>query len=130
MELKSLPTEFFDLLPIPVAVTLPQAGNVNSDIIYVNQCFIDELGWQLSDVPDKYTWWKKAYPDPDYQKVVQRQWELSVTDAKEAADRSVSIEVNITTKSHQIKRYKVSSFLNDDLCAGCNVVLFTRLANS
>jgi hypothetical protein len=130
MHLNKVPVEFFELLPLPVLVTLPQAGNANAAVVYVNQRFVDELGWELHDIPDKYSWWVKAYPDPDYQKVVERQWELVVSDAKENSANLVSIDVNLTTKSQAIKRYKVSSFLSEKLCSGYNVVLLTRLPNN
>jgi PAS domain-containing protein len=130
MILSNIPAEFFELLPVPVIVTLPQVGNANSAVVYVNQQFIDELGWDLSDIPDKYTWWVKAYPDPDYQKVVERQWELVVSDAKELSESLVSIDVNIATKSQTTKRFRVSSFLSEKLCPGYNVVVLTRLPNT
>ena len=71
----------------------------------------------------------KAYPDPDYQKVVERQWELVVSDAKELSETLVSIDVNIATKSQATKRFRVSSFLSENLCPGYNVVVLTRLPN-
>ena len=31
---------------------------------FVNNKFIEIFGYLLEDIPDKHTWFKKAYPDP------------------------------------------------------------------
>ena len=41
MILSDIPVKFFELLPVPVIVTLPQKGNANAAIVYVNQHFVD-----------------------------------------------------------------------------------------
>jgi PAS domain-containing protein len=127
MMVNKVPTDFLALMPVPIVVTTPQFGYTNSSIVFINQRFTDELGWQISDIPDKNTWWQKAYPDLDYQKVVERQWELVISNAKENGEKSVSLEVNITTKFQDIKRYRITSFLHETICVGYNIIVFTRL---
>ncbi|MBM4339954.1 MAG: PAS domain S-box protein [Deltaproteobacteria bacterium] len=38
----------------------------NGTFNYVNQKFKELFGYDLTDVPDGRTWFRKAYPDPDY----------------------------------------------------------------
>ena len=41
---------------------------------YFNPKFTDIFGYDCRDLPDKDTWFKKAYPDADYQKKVAAIW--------------------------------------------------------
>ena len=41
---------------------------------YVNQRFTEIFGYTLEDVPDKETWFQKAYPDPGYREEVRNAW--------------------------------------------------------
>lgn len=120
-------TELFELMPVPIAITKSIENSTNAAIVYINQCFLDELGWDINDIPDKNTWWTKAYPDEDYRKVVERQWELVSSNAADNNEKTVSIVVNIVTKYGDITRYKVSTLLDDYLNEGCKVSVFTRV---
>lgn len=42
---------------------------------YFNPKFTEIFGYNLQDLPDKESWFKKAYPDPDYRKQVISIWE-------------------------------------------------------
>jgi diguanylate cyclase (GGDEF)-like protein/PAS domain S-box-containing protein len=50
-------------------------------ITYVNPKFKELFGYDIEDVPDGRTWFKKAYPDPEYRKTVISAW---VEDLKQA----------------------------------------------
>jgi len=41
---------------------------------YFNQHFTEIFGYTLEDVPDKETWFEKAYPDREYREGVKRAW--------------------------------------------------------
>ena len=41
---------------------------------YLNPKFIKMFGYTIDDVPDKKTWFEKAYPDPDYREKVVEAW--------------------------------------------------------
>ena len=58
---------------------------MNSDrtFEYVNPKFTEILGYTLEDLPDKSTWFGKAYPDPAYREMVRGVWTKdSLTDRK------------------------------------------------
>lgn len=42
---------------------------------YFNPKFTEIFGYALEDLPDKTTWFEKAYPDPEYRKIVMAVWE-------------------------------------------------------
>jgi len=50
--------------------------------IYANSKFIEMFGYDLNDIPDGRTWFKKAYPDQEYRKKAISEW---LDDLKDAA---------------------------------------------
>lgn len=124
-----LPEKFFNILPLPLLVSKHLVNSTNHPIVFVNDKFIQELGWTLADVPDKQTWWKKVYPDKDYQKVVERHWELQVSLALEGDESFVFLDVNMMSKAGELKRYKVYTEMNSQLIPGYYVVAFEQISD-
>ncbi|MBA6348365.1 MULTISPECIES: hypothetical protein [unclassified Colwellia] len=124
---KQIPTTSFDLLPLPIMVVELNKEALNHTIVYLNQEFINIVGWDLTDIPDKNHWWQKAYPDPHYQKVVESLWELSMESIDAEKDSFVAVTVNIQTKSHGVKRFKVYTELKSALMDGYYVVAFEEI---
>lgn len=100
---------------------------LNHTIVYLNQSFTNIIGWDLTDIPDKNHWWQKAYPDPHYQKVVESLWELSMESIDAEKDSFVTVTVNIQTKAHGVKRFKVYTELKSALMDGYYVVAFEEI---
>lgn len=50
---------------------------------YVNPKFIEMFGYDLNDVPDGRTWFKKAYPNPEYRHNVIATWIADLEEFKE-----------------------------------------------
>jgi PAS domain S-box-containing protein len=46
----------------------------DGNYIYINPKFKEILGYDLSDIPDGRTWFRKAYPDPEYRHAVISAW--------------------------------------------------------
>lgn len=46
----------------------------NGLYLYVNPEFTNITGYVLQDIPDGRTWFQKAYPDPEYRKMVIDSW--------------------------------------------------------
>ncbi|MDG1751222.1 MAG: PAS domain-containing protein [Thalassotalea sp.] len=124
---KSIPTEILDNSPVPILVVELTEDSLNHAIIYSNKAFIDSIGWSLEEIPDKNHWWKKAYPDPSYQKVVENLWELSMESADLKNDSYVTITVNIMTKFNGVKRFNVHTELQSTLKDGYYVVKFEEI---
>jgi PAS domain-containing protein len=124
---KPIPTTSFDLLPLPIMVVELNKEALNHTIVYLNQEFINIVGWDLTDIPDKNHWWQKAYPDPHYQKVVESLWELSMESIDAEKDSFVTVTVNIQTKAHGVKRFKVYTELKSALTDGYYVVAFEEI---
>ena len=124
---KSIPTKFFDMLPLPIAVLKINEESLNQKIVYLNTSFKDTIGWTLEEIPDKEHWWQKAYPDPHYQKIVESLWEMSMETIDLDSNSFVIVTVNITTKHDGVKRFKVCTELNSALMEGYYVVAFEEV---
>ncbi|HOJ43229.1 MAG TPA: PAS domain S-box protein, partial [Syntrophorhabdaceae bacterium] len=46
----------------------------NGTYLYINKKFKEIFGYDLSDIPDRDAWFKKAYPDEDYRNKVVYSW--------------------------------------------------------
>ncbi|MGQ9636338.1 MAG: ATP-binding protein [Thermodesulfobacteriota bacterium] len=54
----------------------------NGQFQYINSKFKELLGYDLSDIPDGRTWFRKAYPDPEYRHQVIATWLKDVSDSR------------------------------------------------
>ncbi len=95
---KSIPTALFNMLPLPIIIVKHVDDMLNHPIVFINNSFKEIIGWDLAEICDKDHWSKKAYPNKEYQKVVERQWELEVETAKEKSEGFVLTTVNVMTK--------------------------------
>ena len=123
----SIPTQFFDMLPLPILVIKNSEKTLNHSSVYLNPSFRRIIGWSLEDIPDKEHWWQTAYPDPQYQKVVQRLWEVNMESQGSNNDDFVLMPVNIMTKYNGVKRFKVFTELKSALLEGHYVVAFEEI---
>ena len=115
------------MLPLPILVVKNTGPELNHPLVYLNPCFTEVIGWSLQDIPDKQHWWQTAYPDTQYQKVVERLWEMSMETKSSGDDNFVSMDVNIMTKFAGSKRFKVFTELKSNLLEGYYVVAFEEL---
>jgi PAS domain S-box-containing protein len=78
--------------------------------LYVNPYFTKITGYTLADIPDKQTWFQKAYPDPDYRQQIIDTWETDIPVEGKVHVR----EFKITCRDGQIKDIEFrSSFALD-----------------
>ncbi len=122
--LTQIPTTFFDMLPIPIAVTRDHEDQEQEHIVFINKAFSDVLGWTLEDIPTKAVWWGVAYPDIEYQSVIARQWELQLEYAKEIGQTYVSLKANVATKYRGEQRFDIYTQLDFPLIKDHWVVVF------
>lgn len=125
-----IPTKFFDMLPLPIVVVKNIAGTLNQPLVYVNPSFSKIIGWNLQEIPDKEHWWLTAYPDPQYQKVVEQLWEMGMESCGHGEDNFVLVTVNIMTKHNGVKRFKVYTEVQSALLEGYYVVAFEEVSES
>lgn len=115
------------MLHLPILVVKIVEETLNHPLVYLNTSFSEVIGWNLEDIPDKKHWWQTAYPDLQYQQVVERLWEMSMEAKSSDNDNFVLMTVNIMTKHHGVKRFKVYTELESALLDGYYVVAFEEI---
>jgi len=118
------------MLPLPIVVVKIIEDTLNHPLEYLNASFSESIGWSLEEIPDKEHWWQTAYPDPQYQKVVERLWEMSIESEGSNNDGFIFMTVNIMTKHNGTKRFNVYTELQSALLDGHYVVAFEEISES
>ena len=91
-------------VPAPMAIHSPEG-----EIEYLNDTFIAAFGYNLEDIPNLETWWKKAYPDEAYRGVVQAFWQTRLENATEQNPYIEPRNYRIRCKDGRTRIVEVSS---------------------
>lgn len=65
-----------ELNSIPMVIT-----DLNQDLVMLNKEFTKIYGYTIEDIPTAKKWWNTAYPDLEYRKKVQDEWDSSANKA-------------------------------------------------
>ena len=84
---------------------------------YVNPKFRQLFGYDLADVPNGKTWFRKAYPDPAYRHLVISAWVNDLEEANPTEKRS-----RVFTATCKDGSQKIVDFISVQLEAGENLV--------
>ena len=87
--------------------------NDQGEFTYINPRFKEILGYELTDIPDGRTWFKKAYPDTEYRKTVIAQW---LSDSKDPNPVQKRAKIFAVTDKKGTKRE--ISFMSNQLNTG------------
>ena len=101
--------QLFEVAPMPLALV-----GANGAVLDINRSFTETLGYTLADVPDMETWWRLAYPDPDYRDWARATWEAALREAS-ANQRPVEpFEYRITCLTDEVRTLMISGALVGD----------------
>jgi PAS domain S-box-containing protein len=73
-------------IPFGISVMAPDRS-----FEYINPQFTKIFGYTIEDIPDKDTWFEKAYPDEEYRKKVSSQWTKDVKEKVEVGEENQRI---------------------------------------
>jgi len=62
-------TKIINSSPLPIAIM-----NSLGEFEYANHKFTEMIGYTIDDIPTISKWWETLYPDPEYRKKVQENW--------------------------------------------------------
>ena len=88
----------FDGSPVPLAVNDGQQR-----ITYLNRAFVAAFGYTREDIPTLADWWPKAYPDPQYRKIMMDSWNARVEQAQRTGQPFEPLEAEVRCKDGTIK---------------------------
>lgn len=116
--------DYLNSLPFAALVAKDDKSTLNHQVVHLNNKFLTEIGYTLEEIPDKNSWWLTAYPDPAYQKVVARHWELAVETYNESEGKHVVMDAEIRTKDGGPKMFRVYSEAEKYQFPGFYIVMF------
>ncbi len=101
--------QLFEVAPMPLALV-----DDNGVVLDINRSFTDILGYTRADVPELETWWRLAYPEPEYRSWARATWSEALREAG-ANQRAVEPrEFRITCRSGEVRTLMVSGALVGD----------------
>jgi PAS domain S-box-containing protein len=59
----------FDIMITPIMLTSEEGAP-----LYVNRAFQSQIGYSTEDVPNRNSWFKNAYPEPEYRTMIAKSW--------------------------------------------------------
>jgi PAS domain S-box-containing protein len=111
------------VLSSPVAMVV--AKGPRETIELVNEQFTNLFGYTLDDVREVADWWPIAYPDPDYRKAVQTQWQSLIDQANRGSTQPLSMEARVCCKDGSERDIEFHLSLANDL----HVISFVDLTD-
>ncbi|HEY3402799.1 MAG TPA: HAMP domain-containing sensor histidine kinase [Ohtaekwangia sp.] len=103
----SILQRILDFLPYPFLISEFRDGVRKN--IFVNQKFVEEIGYTVDDIPTIDDWFERAYPDVSYRQEIVKGWGKRHQTARSKYDNSVSMKAIIHTKSSGDVWYEVKS---------------------
>jgi signal transduction histidine kinase len=102
-----------DFLPYPFLVSETIHGRRQN--IFVNEKFIQEIGYTCEEIPYVEDWFNLAYPNPIYKQEVKDEWNLRSTEAIKAGKDSVFLQAKVHTKNMGDRWYEVKSSVSGSM---------------
>ncbi|MCX5814474.1 MAG: PAS domain S-box protein [Proteobacteria bacterium] len=91
--------------------------DTKGNFIYINPKFKELFGYDIEDIPDGRTWFKKAYPDPECRKTATSTWVVDSKQAKVGQKRPRIFKANCKDGTE-----KVISFITVQLETGEHMI--------
>ncbi|SIN73183.1 GGDEF domain-containing protein [Salinivibrio sp. ES.052] len=114
--LDQLKQYFFDALDIVPLPLLISEGIVSDNVedgnrahVFFNRAFKHQLGYTLDTMPDIYSWFDKAYPDPLYRQEVISHWHQVVHRAQIQGERTAELPALISHADGTQRWYAVTA---------------------
>ncbi|MDZ7817003.1 MAG: GAF domain-containing protein [Planctomycetota bacterium] len=109
---------FAALAPLGIVVS-----DFDDKTLYVNPRFTKLFGYTSEDMPSIKEWWKLAYPDPSVRKLVRRQWQSAVEEARKSGNEIQPLEHSVRCKDGSFKYVEFRMSTSENL----NIVVFTDI---
>jgi PAS domain S-box-containing protein len=97
----------------PVAMIVTR-GLLQS-VEFINEKFTNLFGYAPDEVREVSDWWPRAYPDPDYRKMVQDQWQALLDRANQGCTERLVMEARVRCKDGSFREIEFHLSLVNDL---------------
>lgn len=105
-----------EAMPLALALTDAQ-GNIT----YLNNAFVDLLGYTADEIPTLDAWWQHVCPDVQYRQQMVQRWQRSLLEQAKC-NSFAPIEVNVRCKNGLLHTIMVGAASLSDRLAGSSLV--------
>jgi diguanylate cyclase (GGDEF)-like protein/PAS domain S-box-containing protein len=106
-----------DAAPVPFVLDDDQ-GNIT----YLNNAFIQTIGYTRNDIPTLDAWWPRAFPEPEYRHWVIENWQKNMAEAKRTNKPFAPLELNIHCKNGSVRTFMVGPSSLGEKFSGTHLV--------
>ncbi len=97
----------------PVAMVV--SGGPLESVQLANEEFTNLFGYTADEVRAVEDWWPLAYPDPQYRKLVQAQWQELINKANEPSNEKLAMEARVRCKDGSFREIEFHLSLVNNL---------------
>jgi len=101
--------KMLELTPLPLCHVA-----LNGRLLFWNQRFEQVFGYTMADLSTLDDWWRLAYPDESYRRLVIATWEESVERAAQLGGDIEAIEYLVTAKDGRVHNVEISGIVLGD----------------
>ncbi|SDE34220.1 Histidine kinase-, DNA gyrase B-, and HSP90-like ATPase [Mucilaginibacter pineti] len=100
---------FFKTIDQVVTPIIIEANTTETNTIYFNKAFKDEIGYNTNEITDRAKWWNAAYPEPAYRMEVVSVWSKMEVAAVNQEKQHINLVSKICCADKSLKWYDVHS---------------------
>ncbi len=86
----------------------------NSTIKYINDRFVQMIGYTLAEMPTMQAWWQLAYPDGKYRRAMMNLWELALAQAIRENTDIKATESRVMCKDGKQRIFMITGIIMGD----------------
>ncbi|BBT79535.1 GGDEF domain-containing protein [Aeromonas allosaccharophila] len=131
-ELQQILFRSFDVIPLPILVSesIARHDGRSPDMIpqrrhrFLNKAFLEQLGYDLAELPDMASWFRLAYPDEGYRRTIIDSWHSQVEQSLSQGLEVAEMPALIRCKGGQSRWFIVTAQLGADAIPDGHIVTF------
>jgi two-component system, cell cycle sensor histidine kinase and response regulator CckA len=105
-------------------VMIDKTGN----FIYINPKFQELFGYDLNEIPDRRTWFEKAFSDPQYRDKAILFWTENFKDVKPGENISRDFVVTCKDETEKVINFKTSLLATGEILISCEDITESKLS--
>ncbi|TNI87538.1 GGDEF domain-containing protein [Aeromonas sobria] len=132
LELQQILFRSFDVIPLPILVSeaITRPDSISPDPLpqrlhrFINKAFLEQLGYDLTDLPDMASWFRLAYPDEGYRRTIIDAWHTQVEQSLAQGLEVAEMPALIRCKNGQSRWFVATAQLGADAIPDCHIITF------
>src|ERR1700748_2061874 len=94
--------ESIDLIITPIIL-----ANEKTECLFVNKAFLQQIGYNVTDIPNQEAWFKKVHPDESYREEIKENWQKRLEAAKKHGHTHLHMLTRIYCADGSFKWYDI-----------------------